>query len=133
MDLEWAPIESIDELRESPYGLLEPTRPSLGIDGIREADVVLAPGLAVDPTGTRLGQGGGCYDRALTRVSSPVFVVLFDDEIADELPFEAHDRRVDGTLTPGAGLVRLPDRGTTPPQATPSARESTPRATIDPS
>lgn len=107
MDLEWAPVTSLLELIRSPYGLLEPGTPSLGTEGIREAELVLAPGLAVDRRGVRLGQGGGCYDRALTRVSAPVYVVVFDDEIVEWLPTEPHDRSVNGTLTPAAGLARI--------------------------
>ena len=41
------------------------SRASARSDAVALADVVLAPGLAVDRTGTRMGQGGGCYDRAL--------------------------------------------------------------------
>ena len=43
------------------------TAAPLGPDAVALADVVLAPGLAVDHHGTRMGQGGGCYDRALPR------------------------------------------------------------------
>ena len=126
MDLEWAPVESVDELITSSYGLLEPTRPSLGTRGICEVDLILAPGLAVDLSGVRLGQGGGCYDRALTRVSAPVYVVVFDDEIVHWLPSESHDRRVDGTLTPSGGIARL--RGA-PPGAAASGYDPTPDTT----
>ena len=37
----------------------------LGTDAIKLADVVLAPAIAVDTRGVRLGQGGGWYDRAI--------------------------------------------------------------------
>ena len=107
MDLEWAEISSIEQLAESSYGLLEPTTPSRGTSGIAAVEIVLAPGLGVDQTGNRLGQGGGCYDRALVRTSAPVYAVVFDDEVVDSLPFEPHDRRVDGALTPTRGLFPL--------------------------
>ena len=35
--------------------------------------MVLTPGLAVDRTGMRIGQGGGCYDRVLGRVPVGTF------------------------------------------------------------
>lgn len=81
----------------------------LGPDAARDADLVLAPGLAVDATGTRLGKGGGYYDRVLAerRPGVPVLCVLDDEELlSDPLPREPHDAPVDGTLTPGGG-VRL--------------------------
>ena len=82
-----------------------------GADGLAFCDLVLTPGLAVDRSGLRLGQGGGYYDAALAHVRPgvPVVTVLFDDELVDDpLPAEPHDRRVGGVLTPGRGLVPLP-------------------------
>jgi 5-formyltetrahydrofolate cyclo-ligase len=105
MDLEWAPFESADALRPARLGLLEPAAASLGLQAVGEAQVVLAPALAVDHDGRRLGQGGGSYDRALERAGAPVVAVVFDDEVLDEpVPVEAHDRPVAGALTPGGGL-----------------------------
>lgn len=75
----------------------------LGSDAISSAALLFVPGVAVDPTGTRLGRGGGSYDRSLARrhPNSRIVVVLHDDEVVDyELPREAHDEVVDGVLTP---------------------------------
>jgi 5-formyltetrahydrofolate cyclo-ligase len=105
MDLEWAEFESEAELRPARLGIPEPTGPSLGLDAIRAAELVLAPALAVDRTGGRLGQGGGSYDRALERVAAPVVAIVFDDELLDDpVPVEPHDRAVAGVLTPRGGL-----------------------------
>ncbi len=77
----------------------------LGPDAVALADVVLAPGLAVDHRGTRMGQGGGCYDRALPRrrPGTPVLVVLHPGELLDPsaplLPHEPHDQPVDAVVT----------------------------------
>ncbi|MGL5910045.1 MAG: 5-formyltetrahydrofolate cyclo-ligase, partial [Phycicoccus sp.] len=56
---------------------------SLGRLALADAALVLAPGLAVDRGGTRLGQGGGCYDRALPRrrAGAPVVVLLHPGEL----------------------------------------------------
>jgi 5-formyltetrahydrofolate cyclo-ligase len=104
LDLEWAEYESEAALAEGLRGVLQPAGPSLGLSGIAEAELVLAPALAVDGRGRRLGQGGGSYDRALARTSAPVLAVVFDDELLDEVPAEEHDRAVSGTLTPGRGV-----------------------------
>ena len=105
MDLEWAPFAGAAALRPARLGLLEPTGASAGLDAVGEAGLVLAPALAVDPDGRRIGQGGGSYDRALERAGAPVVAVVFDDEVLDgPIPVEAHDRRVAGVLTPGGGL-----------------------------
>jgi 5-formyltetrahydrofolate cyclo-ligase len=74
----------------------------LGLDAITDAEVILVPAVAVDLHGHRLGRGGGSYDRALTRVSpgQTVLAVVHDHEVLDAVPFEPHDRVVDGALTP---------------------------------
>ena len=101
LDLEWADYDGDPEsLTEGPRGVLHPPGPSLGLDAIAGAALVLAPALAVDTAGRRLGQGGGSYDRALARTSAPVLAVVFDDELIAEVPAELHDRPVTGALTP---------------------------------
>jgi 5-formyltetrahydrofolate cyclo-ligase len=111
-DLEWAQFEAEDALVAGRLGISEPAGPSLGVDAVRDAELVLAPALAVDREGRRLGQGGGSYDRALARVDVPVVAIVFDDEVLDEpIPVEPHDRRVAGVLTPRGGLVWLASGG----------------------
>jgi len=88
------------------------TESPLGPDAVALADVVLAPGLAVDHHGTRMGQGGGCYDRALPRrrAGTAVVVVLHPGELVDPpgppLPRRPYDQPVDAVLT-ADGLTDL--------------------------
>ena len=106
MDLDW------HELR--PDGS---EGPALGPGAIGDALVILTPGLAVDHSGTRLGQGGGCYDRALARrrPDAVVAAILNDEEyVAWPLPHDAHDVRVNGVITPGAGLLPIGGSGSLP-------------------
>ncbi|WP_310497105.1 5-formyltetrahydrofolate cyclo-ligase [Sandarakinorhabdus sp.] len=67
-------------------------------------DLLLVPLLAVTPTGVRLGQGGGYYDRALAdlRRHSQVIAIglAFDVQIADVLPAEPWDMPLDWVATP---------------------------------
>jgi 5-formyltetrahydrofolate cyclo-ligase len=109
LDLDWAVYDGPATLARARRGLLEPTGPRLGLDAIATADVVLTPGLAVDRAGMRLGQGGGCYDRALGRVPVGTFTctLLYDDELLDAVPRAAHDRRVTAVVTPGGGIIRF--------------------------
>ena len=64
-------------------------------------DLVLAPGLAFDHDGGRLGQGGGYYDRLLTQLpaSTPVVALAFDCQITDQVPTTAHDIPVHRIVT----------------------------------
>jgi 5-formyltetrahydrofolate cyclo-ligase len=99
-DLDWAAHDG--DLRPAGRGLLEPTGPALGVDAVATADVVLTPGLAVSADGTRLGRGGGSYDRALGRVPLGTFTctLLYDDEYPTEVPAAPHDRRVVAVAQP---------------------------------
>jgi 5-formyltetrahydrofolate cyclo-ligase len=109
LDLDWAVHDGPDTLARARRGLLEPTGPRLGLEAVATADGVLTPGLAVDRSGMRLGQGGGCYDRALGRVPVGTFVctLLYDEELLDVVPTAAHDRPVTAVVTPAAGITRL--------------------------
>lgn len=71
----------------------------LGVDALAGCDLIVTPGLTVDRVGTRLGQGGGCYDRALVHrdPATPVITLLHAGEASpDLLPRDAHDVAVDG-------------------------------------
>ena len=108
LDLEWADYDGDPRhLVPGPRGVLQPDGISLGLHGIALAALVLAPALAIDGAGRRLGQGGGSYDRALARSSAPVLAVVFDDELIDAVPVQQHDRPVSGTLTPAGGVRYL--------------------------
>lgn len=109
LDLDWAVYHGPTSLAPAGRGLLEPQGERLGPDAVATADVVLVPGLAVSPTGLRMGRGGGSYDRALGRVpvGTPVWVLLYDDEVGLDVPAEPHDRTVTGAVTPRA-ITRFP-------------------------
>ncbi|GAB3861247.1 5-formyltetrahydrofolate cyclo-ligase [Nocardioides maradonensis] len=107
-DLDWAVYRGRSSLAPARRGLLEPVGEPLGVDAIATADAVLVPGLAVSPTGLRLGRGGGSYDRALGRVPVGTFtcVLLYAEEVGVDVPAEPHDRPVMAAASP-AGLVRF--------------------------
>ena len=109
LDLDWADYDGLHRLAQSSRGLREPSGPRLGVSAVAAADIVLVPGLAVDERGTRLGRGGGSYDRALPRVPAgrPVVVLLYDDELLPVVPSEPHDQPVTMAVTPDR-VVRFP-------------------------
>lgn len=111
---DWAEYAGPDDLRErAPGRPPEPSGPTLGAEAITEADVVVAPALAVDDRGVRLGQGGGWYDRLLKirRPGVPVVALVFPEELYDAathpLPAEEHDVPVHAVVTPD-GWRELP-------------------------
>jgi 5-formyltetrahydrofolate cyclo-ligase len=68
-----------------------------------DPDLVIAPLVAFDRRGGRLGQGGGHYDRTLAnlRARKPVFILglAYAGQEVDEVPAEPHDQRLDAILS----------------------------------
>ena len=71
--------------------------------GAIQPELIIAPLLAFDRRGNRLGQGAGHYDRTIAnlRALQPVFVLglAFSGQELEELPAEPHDERLDAILT----------------------------------
>ena len=90
-----------DDLENGPYGTRQPAavgRPVL-------PDVILAPLLAFDHAGRRLGYGGGFYDRTIAdlvkrRHSVSVIGLGYDGQKLDRVPIGQHDMPLDAVLTP---------------------------------
>jgi 5-formyltetrahydrofolate cyclo-ligase len=108
-DLDWASFEGPDSLVPGPRGLLQPSELRRGVTAITSADLVIAPALAVDSVGRRLGRGGGSYDRALARVGTAVLSIalLYDEELVSRVPAGGHDQRVRAVAQPSQGISRL--------------------------
>lgn len=106
--LGWGRYLGAGSLVSGPLGLRRPSGSGLGPGAIVGAVLVLVPALAVDRAGTRLGRGGGWYDRTLplAAAGTALLAVVRDVEVVDQLPREPHDVPVTGALTPLGG-VRL--------------------------
>jgi len=103
--LDWVELKDSTSFEKSDLGMQEPDGPAVA-DALSDCDAIILPALAVSRDGTRLGQGGGYYDRALQGVPAfadggPMLIALaFEDELVDSLPRESHDVRVDQVVTP---------------------------------
>ena len=109
LDLDWAIYENRGRtVARRARDVDSRTGPRLGVDAVAEADLVVVPALAVGADGTRLGRGGGSYDRALARVPAgrPVVALLYDGELLPDVPAEPHDRRVTWS-SPPCGVHRF--------------------------
>jgi len=92
-----------DELRENHYGIQEPVgTPEITPEML---DMVLLPLLAFDSRGTRLGTGGGFYDKTFRFLLDkperrPMLVGLgFSGQEAEQLPIEEWDIKLDAVVT----------------------------------
>jgi len=63
-------------------------------------ELILTPLLAFDDTGTRLGQGGGYYDRTFAALPHITRIGLaYAGQRVERLPVEPHDIRLHGVLS----------------------------------
>jgi len=87
------------ELRPGKFGIREPVEGCEEM-ALKRLDLILAPGLAFDLHGRRLGRGKGIYDRLLATASGTSCGVSFDEQIVGGIPVEEHDIHVNRILTP---------------------------------
>jgi 5-formyltetrahydrofolate cyclo-ligase len=104
----WTLVDANTPERSGLGGMPEPDVGEGDTSTSIAVDAVICPAAAVDGTGTRLGWGGGYYDRFLADVpaGTPVFALVFDDDVVSDLPREAHDVPVSGVVTP-SGWQRI--------------------------
>jgi 5-formyltetrahydrofolate cyclo-ligase len=103
--------EFIQRLLEQGIQVLVPETLAAGelawhdfLDGSNSAliagDLLFVPALAVDRSGNRLGRGRGYFDRELASIEGvAVYAVVFEHEVLEQVPTEAHDKRVHGVVT----------------------------------
>ncbi len=93
-DYDLAVLESLETsaLREGPMHILEPQATARQI-APSQVDVWLIPGLAFTHAGSRLGYGGGWYDRLLANAAPAAhrIGVGYDFQVLEALPTEMHD------------------------------------------
>jgi 5-formyltetrahydrofolate cyclo-ligase len=99
--LDWTVGDGEAEI-EGVAGMPEAAGELLGPIAINDVDLIIVPAAAVDATGLRMGWGMGYYDKTLGSMENcpPVYAVLNDSEVVDEVPRELHDQPVDGVVTP---------------------------------
>jgi 5-formyltetrahydrofolate cyclo-ligase len=85
----WLSSLAAEELEPGVFGTLQPRTLAPAAPG--DWDLVLLPLLAFDRQGTRLGYGGGFYDRLLAAVPVPAVGLAFAAQEAAALPHEEHD------------------------------------------
>jgi 5-formyltetrahydrofolate cyclo-ligase len=100
-EMEFAAVESWEELRSGVFDVLEPpgSRPPVGLAA---EDVVVVPGVAFDACGQRLGRGKAYYDRAFAgaRRALPLLIGTgFEAQIVPAVPHDSRDRSMDAIVT----------------------------------
>ncbi len=99
--VDWAWFDSWEAMRPAWADIPEPTGKHLGAAALALADLIFVPCLAIGRDGSRLGTGGGWYDRALPHRRDGVTVVALAraQELLDSVPTLPHDVHVDAVVT----------------------------------
>ncbi|MBL6705242.1 MAG: 5-formyltetrahydrofolate cyclo-ligase [Planctomycetaceae bacterium] len=107
-ELELFHMESVDELAEGMYRILEPKAElrSLAekVVNPEDIDLIMVPGVGFDERGGRTGHGKGYYDKLLehARPDCPLVALAFDCQMFPEIPMQSHDIFMDKVITESA-------------------------------
>ncbi len=103
-EVEYARCDDRDALVPGRYGARVPP-PHAPSSALAAGDLVLVPGRAFDPSGARLGRGGGHFDRLLDGRRFQAIGLAYACQLVDRVPVEPHDEPVDAVVA-GGELVR---------------------------
>jgi 5-formyltetrahydrofolate cyclo-ligase len=95
LPLEFHRVPDGEVLAPGAFGVHEP----LGTWSRVIPDLLLVPLLAFDATGTRLGYGGGFYDRTLALLSAPAIGIAYAGQEVASLPRGPHDMALSMIVT----------------------------------
>jgi len=104
--------EGTEKMQKNVWGTYEPLA-SKAVPPSR-IDLVVAPALAADRSGYRLGYGGGFYDRFLKEADCAALSLVYSECLFDNVPHDRHDVPV-GMIVTEDELVRTGTPATWPP------------------
>ncbi|MBQ6059016.1 MAG: 5-formyltetrahydrofolate cyclo-ligase [Clostridia bacterium] len=102
-------LKELGQLRKGAFGLWEPPEDQLLERG--DGMLLVAPAVACDRQGFRLGMGGGYYDRFLPGFHGSTVCLVYDELLFDTLPTEPFDIPVQYVFTQ---LQDFPVQGSVP-------------------
>lgn len=97
-------VDDLSVLKEGKYGIKAPDEGEEFVSSLHPLCIV--PSLAASKKGTRLGYGGGFYDRFLHKFDGISMCAQYDEFITEELPQERrYDKKFDTLVTESGVFV----------------------------
>ena len=87
-------IDSLDELSEGKFGIMEPADTKKSVDK-SEIDLAVIPCVAASNSRKRLGHGAGYYDRFLENMTAYKMCLCFKELVSDDILTDANDVLMD--------------------------------------
>jgi len=86
----------------SNYGIREPIKSLTSLVSKQDIALVIVPAFAFTSRGSRLGKGGGFYDRYLQNISSSTQLIgaCLSVQLVEHIPTESHDIPVHSVIYP---------------------------------
>ncbi len=97
--MEFYKINSLDELNESNFGVLEPLPNETNKYKKELKGLCIVPAIAVDYNGYRIGYGGGYYDYFLRDNNCCTFGLVYNEFMVSKIEIDEFDKRVDYIVT----------------------------------
>lgn len=88
-------LTNTKDLKPGKFGILEPQK----ITRKNKFDIIIVPGVAFGKNGSRLGRGGGYFDRFLSASRGKKTALAFDFQVLDGIENEKHDVLMDKIIT----------------------------------
>jgi 5-formyltetrahydrofolate cyclo-ligase len=94
-------ISDLEDMSISSFGIREPNPKKTPAVDPQVVELILAPGVAFDASGYRIGYGAGMYDKMLAMIEKkPVVAALsFELQMVPSVPHESHDVKMDYIIT----------------------------------
>ena len=94
-------IKDFQELEKGCYNILTPKKDYIRPIDKTHIDLVVVPGVVFDPSGYRIGYGGGYYDKFFHTIAKtvPKIAIGFSLQLVSHVPRESFDIPVDMIVT----------------------------------
>ncbi|MGL4232964.1 MAG: 5-formyltetrahydrofolate cyclo-ligase, partial [Casimicrobium sp.] len=135
-------VRNLDALIPHKHGIRAPDVTRSAPTEPINIDCVIYPGIAFTKGLSRLGRGGGYYDRLSAKLADNCtrIGICYEAQIADQLPQEEHDAKMHWVVTELTVYPYVPEPPPPPPmlpssvkteETTPVANAETPTPTAD--